>query len=132
MGTWGIGTFENDDASDWVYDLEKATGLDLLRSTLTALTNAKGYLEAPTCVNALAAGEVVAALVGKPGSDLPDGVTNWVTANAHLQGSELRRTAVAAIDRILGDSELKELWAEIGEAEAWEAAVRDLRARLTP
>ncbi len=23
MGVWGIGVFENDDASDWVYDLEK-------------------------------------------------------------------------------------------------------------
>ena len=23
MGAWGIAAFDNDDASDWVYDLEK-------------------------------------------------------------------------------------------------------------
>jgi Domain of unknown function (DUF4259) len=131
MGTWGVGTFENDEASDWVYELEKSRDLSVLRSTIDALRDATGYLEAPTCVNALAAAEVVAALVGKPASDLPENVTSWVKSNAKLDAKELRAPAVAAIDKILADSELKELWGESGEAENWEATVRDLRGRLS-
>ncbi len=131
MGTWGVGTFENDDAADWVYHLEKSRDLTLLGSTINALTEATGYLEAPTCVNALAAAEVVAALAGKPASDLPEDVMRWVKSNEKLDAKDLRPPAVSAIDRILADSELKELWGESGEVGNWEAAVRDLRGRLS-
>ena len=66
MGAWGVGPFENDDASDWVYQLEGAEDLELVRGTLEAAANPQGYLEAPTCSEALAAAEVVAALSGRP------------------------------------------------------------------
>jgi len=130
MGTWGLGSFDNHDASDWVYDLEKARDVSLLRSTIAAVNNEKGYLEAPTCVNALAASEVVAALMGRPAGDLPEGVVSWVASNGKLDAKGLRPDAIAAIDRILADSELKELWGETDDAANWQVLVNDLRGRL--
>ena len=49
MGAWGVGTFENDDASDWAYQLEEAGDLDLVQVTLAAAADPEAYLEAPTC-----------------------------------------------------------------------------------
>ena len=48
MGAWGVGTFENDDASDWVYQLEEAGDLDLVEVTLQAAADPEAYLEAPS------------------------------------------------------------------------------------
>ena len=42
MGAWGVGTFENDDASDWVYQLEGAEDLELVRATLQAAAEPPG------------------------------------------------------------------------------------------
>ena len=35
MGAWGTAAFDNDDASDWVYDLE-ARGMPAIESALSA------------------------------------------------------------------------------------------------
>ena len=130
MGTWGVGTFENDAASDWVYDLEKVNDVTILKSTIAAITESDAYLEARACENALAAAEVIAALGGQPAADLPESVTTWIKLNAGLRADELRSPSAAAIDRTLADSELKQLWDETDDAESWAACVRDLRARL--
>jgi hypothetical protein len=57
MGAWGVGTFGNDEAGDWVY---------------------------------------------------------------------------RAIDQVAADSELKELWAESDETEAWTDRLQELRGRIAP
>lgn len=131
MGTWGTGTFENDDASDWVYELETAESPEILAATLKAVTSADSYLEAPSCVNALAAAEVVAGLAGKPAADLPEAVTKWLHGRPQTDASRLKPLALAAIDRILTDSELKDLWSETDDLETWQRAVRDVRTRLS-
>jgi hypothetical protein len=130
MGAWGAGTFENDDAGDWVYQLEEAEGLELVQRTLAAAADPPGYLEAPTCSEALAAAEVVAALAGRPAPDLPEEVRRWVGGHRLSVDAELR-TSLRAVDQIAADSELKELWAESEESEAWVERVQELRSRLT-
>ena len=48
MGAWGSGNFENDDAMDWVADLEETRNLKLVKQTLREVLDAgDGYLEAP-------------------------------------------------------------------------------------
>lgn len=131
MGAWGVGTFENDDAGDWVYQLEEANDLELVRSALIAAADAPGYLEAPTCAEALAAAEVVAALLDRPAPDLPDDVRSWVSAHRLSVPPDLRAVSLRAVDRVIGDSELKELWAEAEESEVWLSGVQELRGRLT-
>ena len=79
MGTWGTGTFENDGASDWVYDLEETKApVQFLSDTLKAGLNDE-YLESGDAENALAAAEVVAALLGHPAANLPQSVTSWLS-----------------------------------------------------
>ena len=130
MGAWGSGTFENDDASDWVYELEQASSWDLVHRTLAVAAEPTGYLEAPDCSAALAAAEVVAAAVSRPAPDLPEEISTWVGTHRAQVPHDLAALSVRAIDRITVDSELRELWDETGEADAWSAAVRALRERL--
>ncbi|HEX6106490.1 MAG TPA: DUF4259 domain-containing protein [Gemmatimonadales bacterium] len=130
MGAWGVGTFENDEASDWIYQLEETTDAELLTSTLRAAAEPEGYLEAPTCSEALAAAEVVAALVGRPSPDLPEEVRSWVAAHRVRVPDDLRALSVRAIDQVAADSELKELWAETKEQREWADRLEELRGRL--
>ena len=58
MGAWGIGTFDNDDASDWPYDLEGSEGTVLIEESLDRVLAEEDYLESPDCANALAAAEM--------------------------------------------------------------------------
>lgn len=132
MGTWGTGTFENDGASDWVYDLEETKApVQFLSDTLKAGLNDE-YLESGDAENALAAAEVVAALLGHPAANLPQSVTSWLASHERLElSSDLREQAVAAVDRAhRPPCELLELWEESGEMENWLAGVTDLEGRL--
>ena len=78
MGAWGFGTFENDDAGDWLFDLEETNDLSLIEQTLTLEDD---YIEAPDGCNALAAAEIVAALMGKTRGCLPENATKWINDN---------------------------------------------------
>ena len=61
MGTWGTGPFDNDDAGDWVYELEEATDLGLVREPLRTALDTDDYLELAEGNNAIAAAAIVAA-----------------------------------------------------------------------
>ncbi|MEP6688094.1 MAG: DUF4259 domain-containing protein [Gemmatimonadales bacterium] len=130
MGAWGVGAFENDDASDWVYQLEEAGDFALVRDTLAAAAEPDGYLESPTCSMALAAAEVVAALGGRAAPDLPEEVRTWVRAHRGAVPDDLTGLSVRALDQVAADSELKELWAESDEHEIWVDRLQELRSRL--
>jgi hypothetical protein len=71
MGAWGFGSFDNDDAADWIFELEESSGVTALVSAFKAIKPDR-YLEAPECSVALAAAEVVAALRGRPLPTLKD------------------------------------------------------------
>jgi hypothetical protein len=130
MGAWGAGSFENDEALDFVLEM-KEEGLILAGAALQEiLDNADEYLEAPACSADLAAAEVVAALRGRPAAELPADVAAWIAAHPGDPGDELVRTARHAVDAIAADSELAELWSESEDSEQWRSAVLDLQRRL--
>lgn len=129
MGAWGARSFENDDALDWVWELEESSDDSVVRAALAAV-HEDGVVEAPEAACACAAAEVVAAAGGSPARWLPSEVTAWVAANgAAVVG--LREEARAAVQRIAEGSELQQLWAEAGAAE-WDAGIADLLGRLAP
>jgi hypothetical protein len=74
LGAWGSGSFENDDASDWLGAFCDAPDKELISDALSTVAemDADEYLEAPDCSVALAAAEVVAALKDPPNPDMPD------------------------------------------------------------
>src|SRR5215468_1909995 len=62
MGAWGHGSFENDDAADWVHEFE-LQGASAVVSALEYISRfpEEEYLEAPGASVAIAAAEIVAA-----------------------------------------------------------------------
>ncbi|NOX55940.1 MAG: DUF4259 domain-containing protein [Planctomycetes bacterium] len=131
MGAWGHNSFENDDALDWVADLEESQDMSAILKALNAVTDEAGdYIEAPECSMAIAAAEVVAALCGNAASSLPDEVNEWLKGKPKPD-PQLAAKARQAIDVILADSELKELWEEIEEDyPKWIAVLEDIKSRL--
>ncbi len=135
MGAWGVGVFENDDASDWVYELEQSNDLSVVQQTLADVA-ANADEDGPQSLDssaALAAAEVVASLLGRPGDGVPDDVAKWVAAMAQPVPADLQRLARTAVRKVLTASELKDLFEESGveTSEEWEAQAEDLLNRLS-
>jgi hypothetical protein len=129
MGAWAVGSFENDDALDWLIDLEKSSGLGFIQATLK-LSEAK-YIESPEGCCIVAAAEVVLALQNRPRKRLPEEAQAWVTKNGNFDARPLNKKAINAIDRVLSeDSELNALWLLTDHYDAWRADVHQIRALL--
>ncbi|MHB8077160.1 DUF4259 domain-containing protein [Desulfosporosinus fructosivorans] len=133
MGAWGTGIFENDSASDWVYEIEKSEGLDLVELALKKvcnLNNEGSYVEEPESSEALAAAEVVALLNGKGCPGLPEEIKTWVQNVKCCGIDKLVALAKDAVNIIKTESELNELWKESDDYENWQSVLDDLKSRL--
>lgn len=140
MGTWGLKNFENDGAADFTDDV-LGNGKNLIKETILKVSemNSDEYLEAPDCENALAAIEFIAAYKGNPSDDLPEDISLWIKENDLLNFKSsffskkvnIVDLSLKAIDRILLNSELKELWEESSEFEDWKKVVLDLKERIS-
>ena len=130
MGCWGYGSFDNDDACDWVYELEVAEDIGPVSEAL-ALALEADYLDAFHACRGIAAAEVVAALMGNPAGNLPEEVKAWVVGKEPPEPALIEK-ARRAVTRILEDSELRELWDEVQDEERmrWQQEVEDLLRRL--
>jgi hypothetical protein len=130
MGAWAAGSFDNDDAMDWVIGLSDASGDSVVREALAPLVSPDArYLEAPRCSIAIAAAETVAAARGHPTAALPEEVAGWIEKKPAVS-PDLVVLAREAVDRILRESELKDLWEESDTGNDWRTAMADLRRRL--
>jgi len=134
MGAWAIDALGNDDACDWAYGLDECNDLSLVEEALNkALADGSEYLESPDACEALAAIEVIARLQGNWGvkNSYSESIDAWVEKAKLVPSRALAEKAHTVIERILADgSELKELWAESEEFDAWEASVKDLADRI--
>jgi hypothetical protein len=127
MGTWGYLPFENDDALDWLDELE-AGGAKVVRAALAKVDD--GYVEAPEGSIAIAAADVIAACQGNASGGLPENVADWVTAHGAELTAEDAELALEAVGRVVGEeSELAELWDDADEPE-WRESLEDLSERL--
>jgi hypothetical protein len=130
MGAWSYGSFDNDDALDWVGELEGAEDLEPISEAFEVVLEADDYLEAPEASMGIAAAEVVAALLGKPAGKLPEEIASWV-AGKGPPTTALVKKAQRVVKRILTDSELKELWDESEDSAQWKQEVEGLLQRLS-
>jgi hypothetical protein len=130
MGANGAKNFENDDASDWVYDLTESDGPELLTEAF-AIVEKLDFADAPDCCIALAAAEVVAAAKGKPSSDLPDEIRTWLENQDHLDKfKKLDKRAAKVAKKVQAKSELRDQWEESDDWHNWQMAVEGLLKRL--
>lgn len=134
MGAWATDAMGNDDACDWVYGLDECSDLSLVEKTLDkALSDGAEYLESPDACEALAAIEVIARLQGHWGdrNAYSESMDAWVEKTKLVPSKALAEKAHKVIERILADdSELKELWQESEEFDAWKASVKNLEGRV--
>ena len=75
----------------------------------------------------LAAAEVVASILGRPSTNNPDELKSPPSIN--LSPTTVAK-ALAAIDAVMQESNLKECWEETDDFHAWKTEVEDLRTRL--
>ena len=131
-GAWGYGSFENDDALDWLDDLGRHSGSELIMIALSTADPKASYIEAPQCSQALAAAEIVAAAHGSASKTLPAGAVQWVRRVKPTVTSALLSAARSAVDvcRNSDHSELRALWLESKQSSAWLAETAALRSRL--
>lgn len=132
MGTWGVKTFENDSACDWIHELEESLGSEFLETSLSTELDDYGDLDAYDGTRVLCAAEVICALLGKPSADLPEEVIKWVEENRNVDLSSLQIICSTQVSLVLADnSELKDLWLETEENySSWKANVDSLLNRL--
>ena len=131
MGAWAHGGFDSDDALDFIGELAAGKTWEPAAEALTSvIAVGDSYLEAPAASKALAAAEVISAAAGRPASLLPAEVAAWVTSTT-APGLELVERARRVVERILRDSELKELWGESSDSTVWQREVEGLLARLS-
>lgn len=129
MGTWGYYTFDNDAAADFAETFLEQPNEAMLYEALATAAEEEGQLEASDASAALAAAEIVAAILGKPAQDLPPGL---IPAIVHLDadGEDLRELAEQAVKVVLEKSELREQRAAGDDYASWQQLQQNLLARL--
>jgi hypothetical protein len=134
MGAWDVGTFDNDAARDWAYELESQSDISMVALTLVnVLAVGAEYLDSYIASEGLAAAEVVARLRGNWGvrNSSTETIDTWVETHPTQPSTELVSQAIAAIDRVLTEpSELLELWSDSDDFVRWRNAIEDLRRRV--
>lgn len=135
MGAWGTGQFDNDAANDFVYEILES-GFSAIEASLEGILTEDGFLDADSCSEALVAIECIAALNKGNLVGLPDELFYFLKVDGNIayfntNRSMLLSNAVLCIDRIVDDSELKELWQESNEYKEWENNVTVLKGKLT-
>ena len=131
MGAWGTKSFENDDALDWVNELEKCNDPKIFWDAVESVINEE-YIDADIATEALAALEVTAAMKGKNSDDLPEEVDKWLSENKGIQlPNNFYIRAEEALNKIMGsESELKELWEESDSYNDWLDNMQNLISRI--
>ena len=132
MGTWGITSFENDDAMDFVGDIIDQ-GLNPHFDVLERVANAPldQYIEAPDCQVAIASAEMIAASCSHASSQIPEELRQWLSVFDMKIDKTLVNKALHAVRRIASSSELLDLWKENeSEFKNWKASLEDLQQRL--
>jgi hypothetical protein len=145
MSIWGPGPFDNDDGADWFAELRDEPKFQKVQEALEEVAHPEhiGYHDVADGAEAIAAAEVLAELLGSPGSDpaLTDEheeVTEALREEIKLEGRRnIKRLVQQAVDavEIVGtdseNSELRQLWEEQAEdMPAWVAAMKTLQQRL--
>jgi hypothetical protein len=132
MSARGTGTFDNEDAVEWIsgFGGDGANGVQEALETINNLEKGD-YIEGDIAAYALAAAEVVAAARDGDISRLPkDAVQSLKENAAKVNEAALLAPARKAVMRVLKNSELQEQWEDSPDHDDWDDDVRELLERL--
>jgi hypothetical protein len=129
MGAWSSKPFGNDTALDWVSFLETSLDSNGILNALDIVKNEKipdskiseeGY--AACCV-------VLAASQEKP-SKVPPEVKEWIKYSAYVPTENDLELSIHCLQKIIENSELRDLWKETSSFKTWNKGIRQLLANL--
>lgn len=129
MGAWGVGSFDNDTALDWLDTLDRL-GAEALLIAFQTIAEEDERIETEQARIAIAAAEAVAAARGRAAPDLPGELAEWVDRHASRVEAALGAQAADAVTRIRDRSELADMWEEQDSGPEWEASIANLLERL--
>ncbi|TGE04813.1 DUF4259 domain-containing protein [Hymenobacter fodinae] len=129
MATWGYYNFDNDAAADISTKFRDTHSLGLLTEALTSVTTPDA-VEAEAAQQALAAAEIVAALFGKPGRDLPADLLPLTVRLSPEEEPTFRNMATQAVEAIAKRSVLQVHWGKSDDAQDWAQLQQELLGRL--
>lgn len=134
MGAWAVDPFGNDEACDWVFELEEVEDLSAVEEAIASIiSNSCNAVNVSVASVALAAIAVLVRVKERPSEVIPgsDRIDVWINKLECEPDSALFVSALSVIDIILSDSsELRLLWEETGDYAAWLLSVNELRMRL--
>jgi len=118
MGVWSSGPFDNDDAADFLMELEAAPSWDVLRDAFQAVFAHQDYVELPEGARAYAAAALVTVAIGR--SDVSAQDYYMIVEDMGPVPDDLPALAKSAVKRIsTGDSEIRELYLDSGSYSEW-------------
>ena len=132
MGAWDVGSFDNDDALQWLETVEQPGPLSLqvFFDTFAMAIPSASELITNDCCYVLAAADVLTSALGRgrPG-EYADAISDLASRFSSPIPSELVELAIEATRAVERDSMLCELWE--GDPD-WHSDVADLIHRLHP
>lgn len=128
MGTFGGGSFENDEALDFAGTLKS---LDDVSAAFAAMPkDPTALIDADDAQRTLAAADCVAAMMGRPADDIPHKLEKRIKEFGE-PSPQLVEIARDSVSRVLRCSGLVDLWSE-SDPRAFNRAVTSLIDRLNP
>lgn len=128
MGTFGGGSFENDEALDFVAKVQSSDDIFAVFSAM--LKDTEVSIDANEAQRIIAAADCVATMMGRPSDDIPASLEKRL-AKLGKPPPELVEIARDSLSRILRSSELIDLWAE-DDPKPFNRAMTLLIDRLNP
>lgn len=133
MGAWGTGSFEKDDACDFLTDVTDAGDLALIAEALDNVLTSTEYVEVGDACQAIVAVETIAAALGRASvaAQEEEGLTSWLSRIRPRVDGALVIGGKQALDRILAaHCGLRECWEDSDDFLQWQASVNELGRQL--
>jgi hypothetical protein len=128
----GTGSFENEFAMEWVSKLTRTSDTALVYKTLEEARKHE-FIGERAADTAIAAAEVVAAMLDRPSPEIPPDLATWIKRRKRLPTASQVNLARDVLARVLDPktSELAAFW-PANDPEGWRKEVTGLLNRLTP
>lgn len=129
MPGWGTGSFENEDAQNFLKSLASIQPEEIKR-LLSVAADEADYSNTSESSVVIVAAEMVASAKGAPPKSMPNEISDWMGKVEGAPSGELIDLARRAVHKVRLNSELKDLWQEADGLNEWSAVLRELEERL--
>lgn len=131
MGTWGLGTFDDDVACDWLEDLFDSEPRLFFEHCLDL--SDQDYLGHVAAVGVVCTAEMLYGLLHGPRAGLPEPALRWLDDHQVLPVDAYLPRAIAGLQRVLGErSEMRLLWEDDSDRyQGWQDQIQSLMHGLS-